>query len=149
MAATPLLRDSDAAVSRTAANAVANNAYANAADAVRLSLATIGTNYLLADFRLTNVTFGVAPVAGTLQLIAVDRDFSGNQGPTPSASMQGRLVGVFSPTPQAANALTGWIMSVNSVPLTPDADYWIFNSATGQTLNAGWTLTATPWSPGT
>ncbi len=138
------------AVSRIFANAVANNAYANAADAIRLNPGVAGSDHpgaLLADFRLTGVTFSAAPVKGALQLVRVDRDFAGNQGPTPSATLLGTPVGAFSPMPTVSNALTGWIMGIDSVALAPDADYWLLNNDTAVNVTAC-TLTAQCWSPG-
>ena len=133
-------------VSVTTANAIAASAYANSADALRINN---GTNKaLLADFRLASVTFPTAPVSGSLQLYAVDRDFSGNQGPSPSATMRGRLVGSFDPQPAASNASTGWIMSLNNVAISEDADYWLYNG-TGYSLNVGAVFSAQCWTPGT
>lgn len=146
---TPLLRDTGTAVTKTTANAIANNAYSASADALRLQVSALSAAYLLADFCLTGATFGTAPVGGNVQLVAVDRTTAGVQGPTPSASMIGRLVGTFSPSPSTSNALTAWTMTVNAVPLAMDADYWIFNNGTGYSIASGCTLTATPWSPGT
>lgn len=137
-------------VSRTYANAVANNAYSNSADVIRLNPGVAGSNHLgalLADFRLTGVTFASAPVTGVLQLVRVDRDLAGNQGPTPSATLLGTPVGTFSPMPTTSNTLTGWVMGINAVALSPDADYWLFNNGTAVSLSAC-TLTAQCWSPG-
>lgn len=142
---TPILRNSvGAAVSVTTLNAIANNAFANASDKLRIQ--NTG-NALLADFRLTGVVFAAAPVAGSIMLIAIDRDFSGNAGPAPASSMVGKQY-VFSPMPASGNASAGWVMSVDNVPLSADADYWIYNAGTGQQIAAGCTLTAQPWSPG-
>lgn len=138
------------AISRDYANAVANNAYSNSADAIRIRPnRTDGSEQgaLLADFRITSATFGSAPVAGVIQLVAVDRDLSGNAGPTPSSTMRPRYVGAFSPRPQASNAATGWIMALNSVALSPDADYYLYNNGTGVSLS-DCILTAQCWSPG-
>lgn len=132
-------------VSVTAANAIANNAYTNSADKLRIQ--NTG-NALLADFRLTSATFATAPVGGALQLIAVDRDAAGNAGPAPSSSMLGRVCGTFTPLPSTANASTSWVMGLNAVPLVADADYWLYNNGTAYSLNSGWILTAQPWSPG-
>lgn len=129
----------------TAANAIANNAYSNAAD--KLAINNTG-NALLADFRLTSATFATAPVGGSLQLIQVDRDLAGNAGPTPASTMLGKVVGTFTPQPGASNAATSWVMGIDSVPLTAYADYWIFNNSTGYSLNSGWILSAQAWSPG-
>lgn len=138
------------AISRTYANSVANNAYSNSADAIRIKPGVSGAGELgalLADFRITSVTFSAAPTTGVIQLVAVDRDLSANAGPTPASTMRPRLIGTFSPQPQTSNASTGWIMSLNSVALSPDADYYLYNNGTGVNLTAA-VLTAQCWSPG-
>lgn len=147
---TPIVRNNvGSAVAVTSANAVASNAYANVADRLRITTSSGGNlGALLADFRLTSVTFGAAPTAGAIQLYAVDRDGSGTAGPTPASTILPRLVGTFSPQPNTGNASTGWIMALNNVPLSPDCDYYLYNNGTGQSLSAGWVLTAQPWSPG-
>ena len=149
--ATPIIRTvTGTAVTKTGANAIANNAYANSADALRIQQSALSTpGLLLADFRLTSVTFATAPVGGVLQLAKIPRDASGNIGPTPSATLVPTQIWTLGPIPAASNASTGWIMSVDSVPLDADADYWLFNNGTAYSLNSGWVLTATPWSPGT
>jgi hypothetical protein len=144
---TPIVREAGTNVAITGANAIATSTYANAADKLRIQNTN---NWLLADFRLTGVTFGAAPVQGSLQIAKVPRDFAGNPGPVPvNASMVPLQVYTLGPTPGAGNAATGWVMSADAVPLDPDADYWLYNNNTAQTLAAGWTLTAQPWSPGT
>lgn len=150
---TPLLRNAvGTAVQVTTANAVANNAYANVADRLRLNPGVGGSGHagaLLADFRLTSVVFGAAPTTGALQLVAVDRDTAGNAGPTPASTILPRPVGTFTPSPTTGNASTGWIMAINAVALSPDADYYLYNNGTGVSLGAGCVLTAQCWSPGT
>lgn len=147
---TPIIRNSGTNLTKTAANAVANNAYANSADALRIQQSALSVaGLLLADFRLASVTFAVAPVTGSLQLVIVDRDAAGNIGPTPVSTLIPGRVYTLGPLPNTSNALTGWIMGVNNVPLAPDQDVWLFNNGTGQSLNSGWVLTAMPWSPGT
>lgn len=142
---TPILRNNvGSPIVVTTTVAIANNAYANSADKLRIN--NTG-NALLADFRLTGVTFAAAPVAGAVMLVAVDRDFAGNAGPTPSAAMLGKVY-PFDPKPASSNASTGWVMSCNSVPLSPDCDYWLLNSGTAQQIASGCVLTAQPWSPG-
>ena len=144
--AAPILRNNVGAnIVVTATVAVANNAYAAAADLMRINNTGLA---LLADFRLTSVVFAIAPVTGSLQLFAVERSFANVAGPTPSATMQPKLVAVFSPVPIAGNTSTGWVMGANAMPLSPDADYWLYNAGTGQSLNLGWVLTAQLWSPG-
>ena len=144
---TPILRQNQgSAITRTYANAVANNAYSNVADALRVQNTA---NALMIDFWLTSVVFATAPVLGNLMLCAVDRDAAGNIGPTPSATLQPRIVGNFSPIQQASNTSTGWIMSLLGITATPDTDYWIFNNGTAYSLNSGCVLTAQLWTPGT
>lgn len=138
------------AITRTYTNSVANNAYSNSADAIRIKPGVAGANELgalLADFRITSATFGSAPTAGVIQLVAVDRDLSGNAGPTPSSTMSPRLCGTFSPQAQSSNSSTGWIMALDAVQLSPDADYYLYNNGTGVSLTAA-VLTAQCWSPG-
>ena len=84
-----------------------------------------------------------------LQLVAVDRDLANTAGPTPSATLLARFVGNFNPQPAASNASTGWIMSLNSVALTANTDFWLYNNNTMFSLNLGWVLKAQCWSPGT
>lgn len=148
--ATPLLRDYGTAISVTGANAIASAAYSNSADVMRINGTALGSvNYLLADFRVTG-SFSTAPVAGSLQLVKVPRDFSGNIGPTPASTLLGAQIFTFGPLPQASNATkTGIIFSVDAVPLDFDADYWLFNNSLGQSLSSSYTFVALPWSPGT
>ncbi len=142
---TPILRNNvGSPIIVTAANSVANNAYANSSDKLRIQ--NIG-NALLADFRLTSVTFNAAPVVGNMAIVAVDRDFAGNAGPTPAATILGKVYH-FTPGPSTSNTSTGWVMACNNVPLSADCDYWLFNNGTLVSLNTGWVLTAQPWSPG-
>ena len=144
---TPVLRQNQgSAITRTYANSVANNAYSNSADALRVQNSN---GALYCDFWLTSVVFATAPVLGTLMLCAVDRDAAGNIGPTPSATLQPRIVGNFNPIQQASNASTGWIMALPGVTVFGDCDYWIFNNGTAYTLNSGCVLTAQLWTPGT
>jgi hypothetical protein len=130
----------------TAANSIGNNAYANVADKFTVDNTGLA---LLADFALTLV-FATAPVLGSVQLFAVDwsLDATPVTGPTPSATVQPRFVGSFSPTPLAANALTSWVMRLNSVPVTAKTDFYVLNNATGQTINTSWVLKTQLWSPG-
>lgn len=138
------------AISRAYANTVANNAYSNVADAIRIKPGVAGASELgalLADFFLTGVTFSAAPTIGFIQLVAVDRDASGNIGPTPASTMRPRLCGAFSPQPSTSNGSTGWIMALPRIPLAADADYYLYVNGMGVSLTAA-TLTAQCWSPG-
>ena len=134
------------ALSKTTANAIASAAYATNADCLTIDNSSAGA--LLADFEL-QATFGAAPVAGSIQLVAVDYSLDGTvAGPAPTTAMQGRVVGTFSPVPSTGNAATAWRMSLNSVPLSNKTDYYLYNAATGQSLSAGSILRAQCWSPG-
>jgi hypothetical protein len=148
---TPIIRSvTGTALTRTIANNIANNAYANITDALRVQMSALSTpGLLMADFRLTGVAFATAPVGGVMQLAKISRDAAGNQGPTPSATLVPLKIYTFDPVPAASNASTGWIMSIDSVPLDADADYWLYNNGTAFTFNSGAVLTCIPWSPGT
>ena len=145
---TPILRDLVGAVATvTGANAIASGAYGAAADKLTIDNTTAAA--LLVDFDLA-ATFGTAPVAGVLQLMAVDYSLDGaTAGPAPSSAMQPRLVGSFSPQPQTGNAAVTWRMRLNAVALTGKTDFYLFNNGTAQSLNSGWVLKAQCWSPGT
>lgn len=124
------------AVTLTTGASIASNAYS--ATSSRLQN-TEGAP--VADFTVENVTFAAAPVAGAIRLAIVDRDTSGTQGPTPSASIVPRTY-PFDPQPATGNTSTGWVMSCNRVPISPDCDFWLYNAATGQSLNSGAVVTA-------
>lgn len=146
---TPIIRINGTALSKALTIAIASGAYANSADALRIQQSALSIpGLLLVDFRLTNVVLSAAPVTGSLQIVKVPRDTAGNQGPAPSSSLLPYQVWTFGPMPSAGNALTGWVMGIDSVPLDLDADYWLSNNGTGVNLT-GAVLTASPWSPGT
>ena len=110
---TPIIRSvTGTALTKTGANAIANNAYANSSDALRIQQSALSApGLLMCDFRLTSVTFATAPVGGCLQLAKIPRDASGNIGPTPSATLVPTQIWTLGPIPAASNASTGWIMS--------------------------------------
>ena len=133
-------------LSVTTGNAIASAAYAVAAD--RLTIDNSTAKALLVDFEL-QVSFGTAPTAGAIMLIAVDYSLDGaTAGPAPTSAMLGRVVGSFSPSPNTGNAATTWRMTLNSVALANKTDFYLYNAATGQTLSAGSVLRAQCWSPG-
>jgi len=147
--ATPIVRDYGSVITVTGANAIASAAYSNSADVMHINSSALGsTNYLLADFRV-KCTFTTAPVAGSLQLIKVPRDFSGNIGNTPSSLLLMNQVFTFGPLPQTSSTTTAYTFSVDAVPLDYDCDFWLFNNALGQSLPVGYSFLALPWSPGT
>lgn len=151
MAAAPVLRQPLGSIlSVTTANAIANNAYSVAAD--KLTIDNGSAAGLLADFEL-DLSFAAAPVAGVVQLFAMDHSLDGATAPNPaapSATVQGRFVGSFSPSPLASNSVaSSWVMRLNSVSLTRKTDFYILNNGTAQSINSGAVLKAQVWSPGT
>lgn len=134
-------------VSVTHGSSITNNSYSASGDKLALDN---GTNKaLLADFEL-QATFGAAPTAGAVVLVAVDYSLDGaTAGPGPSATMRPRIVGTFTPTALASNTSTSWRMRVNAVPLTAKTDYYVLNNGTAQTISAGAVLRAQCWTPGT
>ena len=142
-----LRNDIGAVVTVTTANAIATATYAVAADKLTIDNST--NKALLVDFSLVPAVFSVAPVAGSISLMAVDWSLDGTTaGPAPTASLPGRFVGSFTPQPAAGNALTTWAMSLNAVPLSRKVDYYPYNNGTGQSLAVGAVLKAQCWSPG-
>ena len=95
----------------------------------------------LADFTVTGVTFGAAPVAGALRIAIVSRDSAGNAGPMPSAALVPNITVGLGPQPSTGNTSTGWLMTAERVPIPPDCDFYVYNASTGQSLNAA-TVTA-------
>lgn len=148
---TPATRVNGTALTKAFSVAINSNAYANSADALRIQQSALSTPGLpLADFRLTGVAFSAAPTTGSVQLVKVPRNASGGIGPTPVSTLTGFPTWTFSPAPNTGNTSTGWDMSIDSVPLDADADYWLFNNGTGVSMAySGMVLTATPWSLGT
>lgn len=132
-------------LSVTTANAIASAAYAVSADKLTIDNST--NKALLVDFEL-QVTFGTAPVAGAVQLVAVDYSLDGaTAGPPPLSSMIGRTY-TMSPMPSTGNAVTAMRLTCNSVPLQNKTDFYLFNNATGQAIPASSVLRAQCWSPG-
>lgn len=135
-----------AVLSVTGANAIASGAYASAADKLVVDNTTGGA--LCADFVLT-VSFGTAPVTGSIGLMMVDYSLdNATAGPAPTATLLGKFVGSFSPSPAASNALLTWQASINTVAIPDKADFYLANLSTGQAISAGWVLKAQCWSPG-
>ena len=149
---TPILRQNQGsaitatytALGTTLASTSTNGTYSNATRINNSSTAA-----LLADVRLKG-SFASSPAgAGALRLVVIDRDLSGNIGPTPSSSFLGKSY-TFSPTPSGTAGLYG----IDSIPLPYDCDVYIVNDSTGQiftfdTGTAPYPLTIQPWSPGT
>ena len=140
---TPIYRQSATTVTSGSLSA-ANSAYSAALRIQTSTLSIVGA--LLADFRITGGTWSAAPTGGVIQLVAVDRDFAGTSGATPGTTVPARLVGNFSPAGQTTS--TFGALSISSVALAPDTDYYVYNNGTTVALNT-FTLTCAPWTPGT
>ena len=119
---------------------IANNAVVQANDAP-YSTVTDGRNYPDADFVLTG-SFSVAPTENTVLAVyarplAVDGT---NNAQVPEASRPTRYIGSFA----VNNVTSTQAMICTAYDLPQNADYYVYNSGTGQSLAAGWTLRVTP-----
>lgn len=126
---------------------IANNDVGQANDA-SYSLATDGGNYPDAEFVLS-VTFAVAPVENSvLLLLARPLNIDGvadAEAPESGAStFKGEPVGRFT----VNNVTTAQYARCIGRDLPAEADYYVYNAATGQAISAGWTLKVTPLSYG-
>ena len=123
---------------------IANNTLAQANDA-SYSIATDGAYYPDARFVLTG-TFATAPTENTtLALYARPLNIDGTADAdapetTRPVHYRGVLVDNNAPTAQAP------VVMPQNVPW--EADYYIHNNGTGQTLSAGWDLLVTPCTIG-
>ncbi len=134
-------------ITLTGANAIASGAYGNAADQMLVDNSTAKS--IQGDFEL-DCTFGAAPVAGSFSLMAVDYSLDGaTAGAAPSAALVPRYVGTFSPMPSTGNVATAMMLRLSGVPLTNKSAYLVFNNATGQSIQAGYTLRCQMVTPGT
>ncbi|MDN4057131.1 hypothetical protein QPK31_02725 [Massilia sp. YIM B02769] len=117
------------------------NAAVVQASAATYSVELDGQGYPDADFALVG-TFGVAPVeSAALLLYARPLDIDGTKDTeVPEASRPTLFVGSF----VVNNATTEQAMLLTAYGLPRKADYYVYNSGTGQSLAAGWTLKITP-----
>ena len=124
--------------------AIANNTLAQADDA-SYSIATDGAYYPDARFVLTGA-FATAPTENTtLALYARPLNIDGTADTdAPEITRPVQYVGVF-----VVNNVTtsqSLVLMAQNVPW--EADYYIHNNGTGQTLSAGWKLLVTPCTIG-
>ncbi len=105
--------------------------------------ASDGADYPDALFVL-GFTFASTPTEGTvLQLVARLLNMDGtNDAEVPEASRADRLIGNFI----VNNVTTAQYAELYARNVPRDADYYIFNNGTGQTVSSGWTLKVTPVS---
>lgn len=134
---------------RTISTQIGSGAYAAQVDCLTVDNGDGAA--MCVDFELIHPTTGTAPVAGSLQLVAVDWPMDGSaQPPAPSAGLLGQSVGKFSPSFASTNTVKPPVFSLPRVPLRKGkTDYYLFNSNTGQPILAGAVLRARKWSPGT
>lgn len=123
---------------------IANNALAQASDAPYAVIGD-GANYPHAKFVLS-ATFGTAPTEGTI-LVLYARPLnikSTNDAEAPETTRPTVYIGSF----VVNNVTTAQYIELlaNNVPW--EAEYYLHNNGTGQTVSAGWTLDAIPFTVG-
>ena len=123
---------------------IANNALAQA-DNASYGIVADGASYPDARFVLTG-TFSVAPTENTtLALYARPLNIDGTADTdAPETTRPTQYIGMF-----AVNNVTSaqsLVCDAQNVPW--EADYYIHNNGTGQTLGAGWKLLVTPCTIG-
>jgi hypothetical protein len=113
------------------------------ADDASYGVVADGSSYPDAEFALT-VTYSVAPTEGTLiSLYARVLNIDGTADTdVPEAARPGYVVGSFVVN-NTTSAQTLWLYA-QDVPL--EADYYIHNNGTGQTISSGWVLKVKPRS---
>lgn len=122
--------------------AIANNAIGQADDAGYEKVAD-GGGYPDAEFALS-VTFTVAPTENAqINLVARIKNIDGaNHTIVPTAAYRPHQLGFFKV--RAVTTVQYLFCRVRDVP--KEADYYLYNNATGQSVPAGWTLKVTPLS---
>ena len=121
---------------------IANNALAQADDA-GYSVSADGAYFPHARF-VISATFGTAPTEGTtLALYArpINID-STNDSEVPETTRPTRFIGTFA----VNNVTTAQYIDLIAFDVPWEADYYVHNNGTGQTLSAGWTLKVTPFT---
>lgn len=121
---------------------IANNALAQADDA-SYGIVADGSSYPHARFVLS-ATFATAPTENTvLALYARPLNIDGTaDGDAPETTRPVRFIGSF----VVNNVTTAQYLEVDARSVPWEADYYLHNNATSQTLSAGWTLKVTPYS---
>lgn len=124
--------------------AIVNNALAQADDA-SYSIATDGAYYPDARFVLTG-TFATAPTENTtLALYARPLNIDGTaDADAPETTRPTQYIGGF----LVNNVTSAQSMVCDAQNVPWEAEYYIHNNGTGQTLGAGWKLLVTPCTIG-
>lgn len=120
----------------------ANNTISQADDA-SYGVVADGAYYPDAKFVLS-FAFGTAPTEGTvIALYARPLNISGtNDAEVPETARPTVFIGSF----VVNNVTTTQYAELLARDVPWEADYYIHNNGTGQTISAGWTLTVTPFS---
>lgn len=124
--------------------AIANNALAQADDA-SYGIVADGLSYPDARFVLTG-TFPVAPTENsTLALYARPLNIDGTaDADAPETTRPTQFIGTF--VVNNVTSAQSLVCDAQDVPW--EADYYVHNNSTGQTLAAGWKLLVTPCTIG-
>lgn len=122
---------------------ISNNNVGQADDAT-YSVSADGANYPDAKFVLS-CAFGTAPTENTAVVllarpINIDSTNDSEAPENGAATFKGRYIGAFT----LNNVTTTQYVELIAFDVPADAEYYIWNNATGQTLSAGWTLKITP-----
>ena len=118
----------------------ANNTVVAANDA-GYDLVTDGAGFPDAEF-VAALTFATAPTINTVvALYAQELSIDGaNNAVAPTTTFTRKFIGSF-----VLNSQTGaQYIKIAAYDVPKNANYWLHNNATGQTLSAGWTLKVTP-----
>ena len=124
--------------------AIANNALAQADDA-SYGIVADGDSYPDARFVLTG-TFSVAPTENTtLALYARPLNIDGTaDADAPETTRPTQYIGVF----VVNNVTSAQSLVCNAQNVPWEADYYLHNNGTGQSINSGWKLLVTPCTIG-
>lgn len=123
---------------------IANNALAQADDA-SYGIVADGASYPDARFVLTGA-FATGPTENsTLALYARPLNIDGTaDADAPETTRPTQFIGVF----VVNNVTSSQSLVCRAQDVPWEADYYIHNNGTGQTLSAGWTLKVTPYTVG-
>lgn len=124
---------------------IANNALAQANDA-SYGVVADGAFFPDAKFVLSGATFATAPTEGTtLALYARPMNIDGTaDAETPETTRPTVFIGVF----VVNNVTTAQYIELIAQNVPWEAEYYLHNNGTGQSLSAGWALKVTPFTIG-
>ena len=107
------------------------------------SIATTGGGFPFVEFVLSG-TFGAAPTVGkSVALLLRPMNINGTlDAPVPSTTYLQKFMGTFTVSADTTQSL---LMSVER-PLPDEFEAYLYNVDTGQALNSGATLIATPYT---